>query len=223
MSFVRSFASKAGKSVAAKAAAPAAAKAAAPAAAKVVAGDHSAPIKLFGLHARYATATYIAASKGGMKDMVESELLAIQQSVSSNKAFGDWMTNPTISRSEKQKTCAELFGGKFSQTTNNLMDALAGNARLEDTAKVVDSYVQLMKASRGEVDATITSAEPLSKDLADQISKALLGQVGADKKVKLELKVDPSIMGGLQVQIGDQFMDLSVGSKISEVNRNLMS
>jgi F-type H+-transporting ATPase subunit O len=44
-------------------------------------------------------------------------------------------------------------------------------------------------------------------------------QVGSDKSVVLSTQVDPSIVGGLQVQIGDQFLDLSVGSKIDSVSR----
>jgi len=106
----------------------------------------------------------------------------------------------------------------MSDITVNLMSALAGNARLSETTKVVDCYSELMKASRGEVDAVITSAAPLSKSVADQVTKALKGKVG-DKKVVLSMVIDPTIMGGLQVQIGDEFVDLSTSSRIDAVAR----
>ena len=53
----------------------------------------------------------------------------------------------------------------------------------------------------------------------DAVASAMKNQVGAGKKVVLSTEVDPSILGGLQVQIGDQFLDLSVKSRIDELAR----
>jgi F-type H+-transporting ATPase subunit O len=195
-----------------------AAKAAAPAAASSDAA-HQPLIKLYGIHARYANATYTAASKGGSLDKVETELLAISETAASNAAFKAFLSDPTMSRAAKAATCADLFGGKMSDITVNLMDALAGNARLAETSKVVGAYADLMKAKRGEVDAVITSAEPLSKADADQVVKALKTKVGAGKNVVLTMNVNPDILGGLQVQIGDQFVDLSAQSRIDTIGR----
>jgi F-type H+-transporting ATPase subunit O len=100
------------------------------------------------------------------------------------------------------------------------MLTLAGNARLAEAPKIADTYSQLMKAKRGEVEATITSADPLTKAQVNAIEAAMKNQVGAGKSVVLSAQVDPSILGGLQVQIGDQFLDLSVGSKIDSISRS---
>lgn len=114
---------------------------------------------------------------------------------------------------------ADMFKGKVSDITLNLMLTLAGNARLAEASKISDTYSQLMKAKRGEVEATIISAEPLTKAQMDTVAAAMKSQVGKDKKVVLSAEVDPTIIGGLQVQIGDQFLDLSVGSKIDSISR----
>ena len=100
------------------------------------------------------------------------------------------------------------------------MTTLAGNARLVEFDKIVTTFGQLMKAKRGQVEATIISAEPLSKAQTDAVEKAMMAQMGAEgKTVMLTTKVDPSILGGLQVQIGDKFLDLSVSSKIDAISR----
>eukprot|EP00518_Triparma_eleuthera_P000669 CAMPEP_0182459220 /NCGR_PEP_ID=MMETSP1319-20130603/4386_1 /TAXON_ID=172717 /ORGANISM="Bolidomonas pacifica, Strain RCC208" /LENGTH=233 /DNA_ID=CAMNT_0024658083 /DNA_START=18 /DNA_END=719 /DNA_ORIENTATION=+ len=200
-------------------------KAAAPPAAAAPASSgpdpaHAPPIKLFGIHARYANATYSAASANGSLDAVEAELLAIQKTASENAAFSSFLSDPTIDPSSKESQLSDLFGGKMSSITTNLMSALAGNARLSETGKVVSAYTELMKAKRGEVAAVITSAAPLSKASADAVTKALAGKVG-DKKVVLTMSVDPTIMGGLTVQIGDEFVDLSVASRIDAVSRTI--
>jgi len=181
--------------------------------------EHRPVIDRYGLHARYANATYVAASKASILDTVEAELIAVKETSEKNAAFRAFLDNPLISRDEKARNVETLFGDKSSTVTLNLMTTLAGNARLQETSKIVDAYVTLMKAKRGEIEATITSADPLSKAQTEAIANAMKSQVGEGKTVILSTMVDPSILGGLQVQIGDQFLDLSVGSKIDSISR----
>jgi ATP synthase, F1 delta subunit len=183
------------------------------------ASAHRPPLDLHGLHARYANATYVAASKGSMLDKVENELAAIKLTAAKSPAFRSFLENPLISRDDKEKGVEEMFKGKVSNVTLNLMMTLAGNARLSEAPKIADTYSQLMKAKRGEVEATIISADPLTKAQVSAIEAAMKSQVGKNKSVVLSAKVDPAILGGLQVQIGDQFLDLSVGSKIDSISR----
>lgn len=138
-------------------------------------------------------------------------------------AFASFLENPLISRDNKEAQVQDMLGGgKVTPVTLNLMTTLAGNARLADVPKIVDTYVQLMKAKRGEVEAVIISADKLTKAQTDAVAAAMKGQAGAGKKVVLSTKVDPTIIGGLQIQIGDQFLDLSVSSKIDALSRTVV-
>lgn len=181
--------------------------------------SHRPLVDLHGLHARYANATYIAASKAGTLDAVEGELLALQSTAKTNETFGNFLENPLIGRDDKVAQVTELLGDKTTLTTLNLMTTLAGNARLSELDKIVNTYTTLMKAKRGQVEATIISAEPLTKAQTDAIQKAMKSQAGASGTIMLTTEVDPSILGGLQVQIGDKFLDLSVSSKIDTISR----
>ncbi len=154
-----------------------------------------------------------------MLETVENELAGVKLTASKSAAFKSFLDNPLISRDDKEKGIAEMFEGKVSVVTLNLMMTLAGNARLAEAPKIADTYSQLMKAKRGEVEATIISADPLTKAQQNAVEAAMKSQVGAGKKVVLSTQVDPAILGGLQVQIGDQFLDLSVGSKIDSISR----
>eukprot|EP00560_Eucampia_antarctica_P008466 CAMPEP_0197826338 /NCGR_PEP_ID=MMETSP1437-20131217/3312_1 /TAXON_ID=49252 ORGANISM="Eucampia antarctica, Strain CCMP1452" /NCGR_SAMPLE_ID=MMETSP1437 /ASSEMBLY_ACC=CAM_ASM_001096 /LENGTH=208 /DNA_ID=CAMNT_0043426735 /DNA_START=250 /DNA_END=876 /DNA_ORIENTATION=+ len=184
------------------------------------AAEHRPVIDLYGLSARYANATYIAASKQGVLEQVEGELQAVHQTAKNSAKFSDFLDNPLISRDDKAKQIHEMFDGSgVSQVTLNLLDTLAGNARLNETGKVISAYEQLMKAKRGEVEATIISADPLTKAQTEAITSAMKSQVPGSGKVILSTEVDPSILGGLQVQIGDKFLDLSVVSRIDDLKR----
>jgi len=179
-------------------------------------------ITIHGIHARYANATYVAASKAGVLDQVESELAALVNTAKSNPGFATFLENPMIPRDQKVSQVTELTsGGNFSSITSNLLTTMAGNARLGDLVKVAGTYEELMKAKRGEVNATLISADKLSKKQSDAIAKAVMASMGIEGSgnVVLEQKVDPTILGGLQVQIGDKFLDLSVKSRLDEISR----
>lgn len=183
---------------------------------------HRPPLDLYGLDARYANATYTAASKANCLEKVETELLAIKQSAENSKEFASFLENPLIGRDTKAQQVADLLGGKVTPVTLNLMTTLAGNARLNNVPGIAYAYVKQMKAKRGEVEATIISADPLNKTQTAAVSEAMKSQFPKGAKVVLKTEVDPSIMGGLQIQIGDKFLDLSVGSRIEEVGRTVV-
>jgi F-type H+-transporting ATPase subunit O len=176
---------------------------------------------LHGLQARYANATYVAASKVGGLETVERELMGLYKSSQKSAAFAAFLENPMISRDEKTKYVASM--DKLSPITRNLLITMAGNARLNELPKVATTFSQLMKAKRGEVEAQIISASELSAAELKEVKAAMQSQVPKGKTVIIEAVTDPSIVGGLQVQIGDQFLDLSVKSRIEEIARTPLS
>ncbi|KAL7558887.1 hypothetical protein ACA910_019423 [Epithemia clementina (nom. ined.)] len=181
------------------------------------AASHRPVIQLHGLHARYATATYMAASKVGKLDKVEADLNGLLEASKQSKQFGAFLANPMISRDAKT-ACVQGMD-KLSDITRNLLVTMAGNARLSELPKVASSFSKLMKAKRGEVDAKIISAEKLSPAELKEVKAAMQQQVPKGKSVTIEAVVDPSIIGGLQVQIGDQFLDLSAKTRIDQISR----
>lgn len=184
-------------------------------------GGVAVPVKLFGIHARYASAAFVAASKEKKLDVVENELNAFKAALGKSPALAGIVENPTIPREEKVAMMSKLLGKKVTHVTKNTLETLASNARLGEVEKVIDAYATLMKAHRKEVDAVVTSATKLTKKQLSSIESALASHVSKGEKVVLASKVDPSILGGLTVQIGDKFLDLSAGSKIAAIQRSL--
>ena len=180
------------------------------------------PVKLFGIHARYASAAYVSAAKEGATKKVEDELTAFAASMEKSEELAGFVKNPTIARDTKVAAVEKLFeGSKTSHFTINTLVALAANARLAEVDKVIDAYSTLMKAERKEVDAVITSATELTAAQTKKISKALEPHLGAGETVKLTTEVDPALLGGLTVQIGDKYLDLSAATKIAAISRSL--
>lgn len=188
-------------------------------------GEMTQPkLQLFGLHARYANALYSVAAKQNVLEAVEKELLSIEDTISKEPNFASFLKDPTIARASKKEDISKVMEqAKFSKPVAGLFEVLAENGRLPDAVGVINSYKQLMTAYRGEVHAKVTSADPLTKAQLDQVKKALGNRIEKGETLLLEAVVDPEILGGLKVQIGNYFIDLSLATKIDKINTLLVN
>ena len=143
--------------------------------------------------------------------------------VESNPQFATFLNNPTIPRASKSADIkAILAKGKFSATTGSFFSVLAENGRLGDTTKIADKFSELMRAHRGEVKAIVTSADSLTKAQLKSLEASFKSTfLSGGETLIMETKVDPDILGGLQVQIGDKFMDLSLATKVNKMHKVL--
>ncbi|CAI5718184.1 unnamed protein product [Hyaloperonospora brassicae] len=181
-------------------------------------------LQLFGLHARYANALYSVAAKQNQLESVEKELLSIEDTIAKEPHFASFLHDPTIARASKKEDIAKVMEqAKFSKPVAGLFEVLADNGRLPDVAGVIGAYKKLMGAYRQEVQAKVTSADPLTKTQLELVKKALAARVEKNETLLLETAVDPEILGGLKVQIGNYFIDLSLATKIDKINSLLAS
>lgn len=124
--------------------------------------------------------------------------------------------------SELEKRAA-ISDKNAAETVKNFFGALAENNRLSVLEGVCEKFGVLMSAHKGEVELTITSAQPLDAKVLRQLETAVgkSQYVGQGKKLKVVPKVNPEIRGGLIVEIGDRTIDLSVASKMARMNKLL--
>jgi ATP synthase F1 delta subunit len=116
----------------------------------------------------------------------------------------------------------DLLDDRISPITRNLFTTLAVNGRIGEADRVVEDFLELMEAARGAVSAVVRTAEPLKKKDLGSIEEAVRSIVGEGKTVDLTVEEDPELIGGLQIRIGDQFLDMSIASRIAEMRRSLL-
>ncbi|KAI4818699.1 hypothetical protein KUCAC02_004001 [Chaenocephalus aceratus] len=178
-----------------------------------------APITVYGVEGRYATALFSAASKQNILDQVEQELGEVSSLIKDPKVSSIVM-NPHVKRSFKQKTFQDgLAKSKVSPITFNLINVLADNGRLTITADVITAYGKMMSAHRGEVSCTVTTAQPLDAASLADLKVALKGFLQKHESIKLETKLDSTILGGMIVSIGDKYVDMSTKTKILKLTK----
>ena len=174
------------------------------------------PIPVFGIEGRYATAFYSAAMKEKKIDAVEAELVSLKELIKKDKPFAEFLLNPTLSRIDKQDAMAAVAKKqKCSPLTTNLFATLAENGRLNKLESVLDSFQKIMSAHRGEVTCSVTTAKALNASSEKELRAALESFLKKGEKLFLELKVDPKLIGGMVVTIGDKYVDMSMATKIN--------
>ncbi|KAJ2842550.1 ATP synthase F0 subcomplex subunit OSCP atp5, partial [Coemansia erecta] len=123
-----------------------------------------APITLFGIDGKYATALFQAAASKNVLTTVESDLANIEAQFSKDARLAEVLASPMLSKSAKEQLIDSL--GKKSEITTNFFRTLAENNRLNETSRIITAYKSLMEAERGIVSVVVTSAQRLgSKEL----------------------------------------------------------
>ncbi|XP_057594923.1 ATP synthase subunit O, mitochondrial-like [Hippopotamus amphibius kiboko] len=161
------------------------------------------PVQIYGIEGRYATALYSAASKQNKLEQVEKELLRVAQILKEPKMATSIMS-PYVKCSVKVKSLNDMTAKeKLSPLTSNLINLLAENCRLNNTPGVISAF-STMGVHCGEVPCTVTTASPLDEATLTELKTVLKSFLSKGEVLKLEVKIDPSIMGGMIVRIGEK-------------------
>lgn len=133
-----------------------------------------APIQVFGLEGRYATALFSAASKLKSLEQVEKELITWQQTLKSDPNLRDIVVSPIINRkvlaTALKDTCEKL---RHSAATSNLLQLMADNGRMKKLDTIINHFKTIMSAHRGDVVCEVTTAKPLDDSQRKQLEGAL--------------------------------------------------
>jgi F-type H+-transporting ATPase subunit O len=182
------------------------------------------PVALFGVDGTYASALYTASAKTSDLESTDKSLQTLKQLLDEHVKVVKILSTPTLSPADKSfivDLISKLVPG--DQAVKNLLEALADNNRLSLLGGITDKFAVLMSANRGEVETVVTSSSPLENKILSRLQGVISKSqyVGPGKKVHVVNKVNPDIIGGLVVEIGDRTIDLSISSKVAKMNKLL--
>jgi len=175
------------------------------------------PIQIFGLEGRYATALYSAATKLKQLESVEKELVQVQDAIKKNNRLREAITSPIFNRGQLSAALRDFSAkANVSSATSNFLALLADNGRMKKLDNVINAFKTIMAAHRGEVVCEVTSARPLDSAQRKQLEDTLKKFVKSNQTILLKASVDPAVLGGLVVSIGDKYVDMSVATKVKK-------
>jgi F-type H+-transporting ATPase subunit delta len=169
---------------------------------------------------RYAEAAFEIAQRDGNVEEWLHQLRAIG-AATSDPAIVRRLEDPHVSLAERQAALTEAQGDEAIPQVVNLVGLILRRRRLEALSDIAREFGRLYNQQEGIVEATATSALQLDEREVAAL-RARLEQITTGK-VELELHVDPSLLGGVQVRIGDLLIDGSVRGRLERLRGRLAS
>lgn len=165
---------------------------------------------------RYAKAIIDIATTSGRAEAVNNDMKSIVLAVSQNAELKEFLANPVVKLENKKAALSAIFSA-IQAETKSLFHLLFENKRFEILESIAQQYNLLYDQSIGVEVAKVTTAFPITPDLQTKV----LAKIAefSNKKITIENIVDPAIIGGFILRVGDKQYNASVASKLGELKR----
>ncbi|WP_296141274.1 F0F1 ATP synthase subunit delta [uncultured Tessaracoccus sp.] len=156
----------------------------------------------------------------GTLDEVVAQLHALAKAVAGSPELTAALRNPAFTAEAKRGLVVRLLGDDVSPVTTQLA-ARAVDGHRRTFAKTIDDYLELAASVADSAVARVTVARPLDEGRLDRLRAALSARTG--RRVTLQVDVDPSVLGGIHVALGDEVYESTVAGRLDEVRRQLIN
>jgi len=172
---------------------------------------------------RYASAILSLAKDKSVEADVFNDMLNISQTFSKSEELNEVLTNSVVSSESKLALLKSIFSNCNAQTLD-VFKLLDENNRLPILGQVASSFVALYKQEKGIIEASVITAVALTPELEQAVLKKAQEISGATSSSQIQIKntVNPDILGGFILRVGDVELDSSISNKIQEMKRTLL-
>ncbi|MBC6436642.1 MAG: F0F1 ATP synthase subunit delta [Rhodobacteraceae bacterium] len=173
-----------------------------------------------GIAARYASAVFALAVEANAIDTLEGDVAALEQAVSDSADLRDLIRSPIYARTETKAAIGAVANAMdLAEMTASTLKLMAGKRRLFVLPALLRTLRERIAAHKGEMHASVISAQALTRAQSDTLAAALKASLGKD--VILNATVDKGLIGGLVVQIGSRMLDNSIRTKLNALQNTM--
>ena len=158
----------------------------------------------------------VAADRSGELEDTEDQLFRFARFVESDPELRNVLADRAIDRDRRQELVDELLRGRATDSTIVLAKRAVA-ARERTFAQTIEGYVTLAAAQKNRVVATVRVANSLTENQRDRLVAALTNQIG--RQVTIQEVIDPDILGGIRVELGDEVFEGTVSGRLEEARR----
>lgn len=168
----------------------------------------------------YARALLALAEERGAADELLSELDGLAGLVERNDDFRSFLESPLVDAKARTRTFETLFRGRASDLLVDALQVIDRKGRLGLLAEIAAAYRALHRELKGRVQVFVTTAVPLGEALRADLRAAAARYTG--KEPELVEAVDPGLLGGLVVRVGDERIDTSLKMRLRNLSGTLL-
>lgn len=170
---------------------------------------------------RYASAVFQLAGDERAVDSVGKDLHVLSDAIYEDATTKEFFLSPVIQRKEKEQVLTAAFAGKAHEVALHTVLLLVRKRREALLKEIVAQYDVLQMQARGAEPLTVTSAKELSREKLGELVSAL--EKIYSKTFDVTQRVDPSLIGGVRIMMGDRRVDGSVEGRLEELSRTLFA
>ncbi|MEE1897325.1 ATP synthase F1 subunit delta [Flavobacterium rakeshii] len=167
---------------------------------------------------RYAKAILEMAQASNVAEQVNGDMALIASTIKENSELNSFIDSPTIKAEVKESALNEVFASA-QNITKGLFRLLLENKRFEILGSVAVQYAKQYDEAIGVEQATVTTAFPITAELEAKVLAKI--KEFSDKKITIKNVVDPSIIGGFILRVGDKQFNASVANRLLTLKREL--
>ena len=154
-------------------------------------------------------------------DVFAEEITAITSILNENPEFEKLMNNPRIPVSDKEGIVKEVFKGRISEELVGFFTMIVNKGRYAQIDEILQYFLGEVKKLKGIGVAYVTTPIELSEAQKQSVVKRLLETTNF-KSMEMHYIIDESLIGGMQIRIGDRVVDSSIHTKIMKMQQDMM-
>lgn len=170
---------------------------------------------------RYADALFQLGNEKATIESLMEELRIIKEVLHSNKQFYTFLKHPRVTNGKKEKFLDDVFRD-FSNDVVNIMKLLVERHRVEFMPSIIDYFIGLVNEAKGIAEAKVYSVRELSGAEKEKFETTFAKRLNK-QAIKLESIVDPSVIGGIKLRVGNTIYDGTISGKLKRIEQNIVT
>lgn len=167
---------------------------------------------------RYAKGLMDFAIESNQTKRINEEMSSLKQIISDSRDLSNFLSTPILDTKRKSEIAVEIFKS-FSKTTQNFIQLVIKQGRGSLLEKIAIQYNRLYNQQNNISTAEVTSAVSLNKEMLEQIVNLAKQRFNSNAEFEIENKVNPDLLGGFVLKVGDKQIDSSLRSRLNRLKK----
>ena len=169
---------------------------------------------------KYARALFDSAREAGRTDEVGSDMAGLAKLQARDPAFLRFLVSPEVLTERKMEFIKDVFEPRLQEMVTNFLRLLVDKGRINHLPEMCEEFERMYEEHQGKLRAQVMTAIPLSEGQEGRLKSELDRITGRD--IQLEQKVDPSVLGGVVVHLGNKIVDRSLRRGLRQLQEKLL-
>lgn len=166
----------------------------------------------------YAKALIDLANERGSLEEARADMETVGQLIKDSREFEVMLSSPVIKTNKKVAVLKEVFSNKISELGLEFLQLVTNHGREASLAAIAQAYKNMYLTQKGIASAVVTTAYKLGETELAELNKKIAAETG--KQIQIENKVNPDIIGGIILRVGDRQYNSSIASELERLRRD---